>query len=351
MLAAFIGFVGIVLTLYVPKPDDITIDFGAIASSYGGTLVGLGGISITVLAVLLGLDALEKDDTSVIRRVSHQAAIRHVAISLAMATITCFVSANMLSEVQALNNGIISSKVRLKESIANQMRAEGVTDRLIAARAADLDRIEESALRFDRPTTTVAADPTYQTLGASVRRHFVLAGVSAYVASILLLQSLGFLLLIRFPHDERLHRLQNFGVMSITALIMIKLVYTASAGLTSTEFYVSRVALVLILAATCILYGRSTRQTVRRLEDANDPTLIRAHTPLLPYFSGLSVSLVSMLALMATFGDTGLPTRLDQAIVIIGTAITTGLFLIVQVERPSIHVLVDADHDTEKSRR
>src|SRR4051794_9741678 len=99
-LIIYCAFVGVVcLALFWRlKPDPITIDFATLSAGYANLLVGLGGFSITVLAVLLGLEALDAGRGSERRTEAHYAAVRHVAISLAIASVSCFVSSNMLSE-------------------------------------------------------------------------------------------------------------------------------------------------------------------------------------------------------------------------------------------------------------
>ena len=339
--SVFILWVCTTLVLVRPKPDVISINFSALSSGYANLLIGLGGFAITVLAVLLGLEALDAGRPGEDRTQAHQAAVRHVAISLAVASITCFVGANMLTEVNALGSAVEQDRTAMRVDFTNRLKAANLTPAQIAEAEVNL-----GPSSFQRPARSImenlpqASDPGWEAqqqkmdevLQSSVRRHFVLASVTAYLASFLLVQALSFLLLIRFPNHPRIDMLQNIGVLGIGGTLFIKMVHTASYGMSPSDFVASRAVIAAILIVGCLLYARHTRQSLLRPE-------LRSFTPLLPYFVSLAICLLSMLTLAATFSNYGPPTTFDRLLVILGPTAATALLLVIQIERPTIEIL------------
>lgn len=335
----FISWVCLTLFLVKPKPDVISINYSALSAGYANLLIGLGGFAITVLAVLLGLEALDAGRPGEYHTQAHQAAVRHVAISLAVASITCFVGANMLTEVNALGSAVEQDRLAMRVDFSNRLKAAHLTPAQVAEAEVSLGPTgnRQSAVaildRLSLPTAEI--NNMDRVLGASVRRHFVLASVTAYLASVLLVQALSFLLLIRFPNHPRIDMLQNIGVLGIAGALFIKMVHTASYGMAPEEIVPSRIAIFSILFIVCLLYARHLRQSINEIDGAT----LRSFTPLLPYFVSLAVSLISMLSLAATFGNCGPITAFDRILVILGPTAATALLLVIQLERPTLEIL------------
>jgi hypothetical protein len=338
---AFVVVVCLGLTLDRPKPDFITIDFGTLASGYGGLLIGLGGFSITVLAVLLGLEAL---DSGGARSKAHMAAVRHVAISLAIASIGCFVGSSLMSEVNALSVSINARKAAIATEVEEGLRYEGVTEKKLGqvrsifasppASGPPLERLRQAFAGITGPSAFIEkrASEIEGVTGASVRRHFMLAGLSTYLASFLILQSLSFLLLIRFPQSRRLFALQNLAVLGIGGMLLIKLLHTTAYNEPGVGFYFDRLLVFSILAAVVVGYA----PRMRRSMEGADRT---EYTPLFPYYVTLGVCIVSMFWLAATFGSYVMPSFLDRFIITVGATLSTGLMLVMQLEQPTIELL------------
>jgi hypothetical protein len=342
---AFVVITVLSLTLKRPTPDFITIDFVSLAGGYGGILVGLGGFSITVLAVLLGLDALDAGED---RTAAHIAAVRHVAISLAIASITCFVGASLMSEVGALGNSMNARKNEFQNNVRLQLRAAGIPEKKIAAASVAMAGTANAGFEPDRdylkrieavvgPATREILGPSAQEmdrlLGGSIRRHFLLASVPMFLASFLLLQSLSFLMLIRFPRSDRLHGLQALGVLGVGGLLLIKLLHAVSYGQPAGEFYFSRIAMAAVLVIVVVIYAPRIQTSALAAGG------IQAYMPLSPYYVCLASSIVSMFLLAATFSNYGPPSLTDRAVVGIGVVLSTAFMLAMQLEQPTIELL------------
>lgn len=347
---AFIGLSCAVLLLTKPTPDFITISYTSLSSSYCDLLTALGGFSITVLAVLLGLEALDFDKTDK-EPVAHSVAVRHVAVSLAVACITCFVGANLMAEVSAQSAGIDRLRGEAATHISLQLEAAGVSRTKIAAVEAEIRQPERADTFFvdpnvaelaaglapKSPEVRKAAEGLDQVVVASGRRLFMVASLCAYLASFVILQSLAFLLRIRFPRTAEFTGLQNFAVLGIGALLLIKLVHTASYGLADPAFYGSRVGLILVMGALAATYGTHMRGLIRKLRTTERD--LAAFTPLGPYYAVLGTMLASATLLAATFSKYGPPTAVDRIVVIGGAGLCTALLLVIQLEQPTIELL------------
>jgi len=353
---AFIGAVALSLSLVRPKPDLISISYEALASSYSSLLVGLSGFSITVLAVLLGLEAIDANRLNDARRIAHLGAVRQVAVSLAVASVCCFAGANLLGEVSALSRSVESGRQAAQAKTMAYLKAAGLSDARIAELSIELDRagrttpfadgskpadwlgqiLKDSKPSLARRLASEAASLDRVSSG-SVRRHFVIATVAAYLASFLILQSLSFLLLIRFPKSRQINALQGTAVLGFAAVLLIKLLHIASYGLSNAEFYASRALIILAISGTCLLYAPRLRAAVRQ----HAGTAANS-TPLLPYYFALGTCLSCMALLAGTFSNYGPLTPVDRLLVGLGATVSTGLLLSVQIERPAIECLLEA---------
>lgn len=329
--ALFIFVVVLVLVAVRPKPDTIAIDFTALSSGYAGLLIGLGGFAITVLALLLGLEALDADRKGELHSVTHTAAVRHVAVSLAVASVTCFVGANMLSEVSAFGSSVEKSQAQVRSEFANTLIAAGKPPAEVAAAELRMQAHPElhasEILGASRPDPA-RLDTMDGILRSSIRRHFVLGSVAAYLASFLLLQALSFLLLIRFPHHRWIAALQNLGVLGIGGMVYIKMIHVASYGMTEKDFGGSRLLILILLTVSALGYGFVLKRTSPRLADE---AVLRAYTPLAPYFVSLLACLLCMMSLAGTFNNLGPITGGDRFLAFVLPTIATGMLLVLQL--------------------
>lgn len=346
----YIGYVALVclaLTLKRPERDFITIDYVSLAAGFGNILIGLGGFSITVLAVLLGLEAL---DTVEDKTAAHLAAVRHVAISMAIAAISCFVGANLMSEVNSMGTGVANRRAAFMNTVETKMRAAEVPD-AIAAKV----RLEMESVPTDGFVTPESIQPKIEALlgsksGAilgdslsemdrvlesSIHRHILLAGLPMYLASCLILQSLSILLLIRFPRAEKLHELQHLAVLGVSAMLLIKLLNAVSYGMSTAEFYGSRISILIVFAVVASIYAPISRRAGQEPDNYD----IAKYTPLTPYYVSLGTAIFAMFYLAATFSNFAAPTLTDRVLVGLGAVVCTAFVLVLQLEQPTIELL------------
>jgi len=331
--ALFIVVVFLVLVAVKPRPDTIALDFTTLASGYAGLLIGLGGFAITVLALLLGLEALDTDRKGELHSVTHTAAVRHVAVSLAVASVTCFVGANMLSEVSAFGASVEKSQAQVRTEFANALIAAGKSQTEVAAAELKLQahpELHASEILGVAHPEPARLDMMDGILRSSIRRHFVLGSVVAYLASFLLLQALSFLLLIRFPHHRWIDALQNLGVLGIGGMVYIKMIHVASYGMTEKDFGGSRLLILMLLTVSALAYGFALKRTSARLADE---AVLRTYTPLAPYFVSLVACLLCMIALAGTFNNLGPITGGDRFLAFFLPTIATGMLLVIQLHR------------------
>lgn len=348
----FILWIFFTLVAVKPKPDVISIDFTALAGGYANLLVGLGGFAITVLAVLLGLEALDAGRGGEKHTDAHQAAVRHVAISLAVASVTCFVGANMLTEVNAFGHSLEKRQIQARSEFTQHLVAAGHSPKAIAEKQIQLESDLTESFPPQTQPATKALGPTNSThgvstidgiLSSSVRRHFVLGSITAYLASFLLLQALSFLLLIRFPNHKKIDALQSIGVLGIGGMIYIKMIHTASYGMTGDAFGGSRLLILLLFIATAIGYGFALKKAQIRLEGAE---FLRTYTPLAPYFVSLLTCLLCMMALAGTFNNLGPITGGDRFLAFVLPTIATAMLLVLQLSRPTLQMLGAAQNSS-----
>lgn len=352
--AGFVALSFLALISVQPKPDLITIDFAGLASSFSGLLTALGGFSITVLAVLLGLEALdfEVDNGD---PVAHSAAVRHVAVSLAVACITCFVGANLMAEVSAQSEAIDRNRTVVANDLALRLQSQSVGQDKVAKVQQELTQpnrpntffpqshVEQSVTALVPKVsseTRAAAQRADENYGSSGRRLFLVSSLSAFLSSVVILQALSFLLRIRFPRTNAFTNLQNFAVLGITLVLLVKVVHNASYGLQGTDFVASRLLFVSLLAIVGFTYMVKTRSTIKRL--TTQPDKLENYTPLLPYYASLGATILCAGWLAATFSNYGQPSVFDRALVIGGAALCTALFLVIQLEQPTIELLLQS---------
>jgi len=359
--AGFIGFVVVSLWLSPPKPDPFPVDFGSLTGAFSGLLAGLGGFAITVLAVLLGLEALDVHRSSEAKQAAHAAVVRHVSVSLAVASVTCFIGAQMLAEVSAQATSVHDSRESAKAEFLQVFRAAGLDESEIAMQSLRLREAQSGALTYHGPSAATMAKerlmeiPTsagaaavaeLEKIGpemdmrfeASARRHLILASVPAFISSFLILQSLTFLLLIRFPRHKEIVFLQDLVVLAFGGMILIKLLHICSAGLEGVAVPISRIAFAVVLILVVMGYGRHLSNVKRRLRGP-DTASVQRYTPLLPYSATLIATFLTMLYLAATFGNFGGPSTLDRLVAAGAALVVAGLLLAIQVERPTLELL------------
>lgn len=345
-----------------PKADSFPLDYGVLSTNFSALLAGLGGFAITVLAVLLGLEALDVHRSSETKQAAHGAVVRHVSVSLAVASVTCFIGAQMLAEVSSQAASVHQARLDAKAEMTLYLHSAGLTEeqvaetqiRLTDAQSGDayyegdsatsLVVHELSALkteRADRTLTLLRAkqDSLDVRFEASARRHMMLATVPAFISSFLILQSLTFLLLIRFPQHDAIVALQNLVVLAFGAMLLIKLVHVSSYGLEGSDVTWSRVLVGLSLVGSTIGYGAYLRRKVVQIRASADVGQLRRFTPLFPYVVALVACFAAMLYLAATFGRFGEPSIVDRLVAAMSAILTTGFLLAIQVERPTLGLL------------
>ena len=366
----FAATVFLVLSLVRPKPDLIPFDYTSIASSYSGLLSGLGGFAITVLAVLLGLEAIDVEKNSETTKVVHHAAVRHVAVSLAAACVACFVGANMLGEVSALSASIERDKTTVREQIETHLQAAGLDDAQIASSKLTLgpgpqestffaptQRVQalveqlkrEKTAKHESAVSALAskAKAYDRVLDASPRRHFVVASFPAFLSSFLILQSLSYLLVLRFPGHSVISRFQFGVVLTVSGVLLVKLLYITSYGLMFAESLVFHGVLFALLVGLATAYGVKLQRDLVRLKHGRDLPAVAKFTPLLPYLIGLGCCVLCNGVLAATYSDYHPLTWLDRGIVGFATILTTSALLAIQMERPTIEMLRELGDQTE----
>ncbi|HMS55730.1 MAG TPA: hypothetical protein PKA27_10050 [Fimbriimonadaceae bacterium] len=330
----FILFVGMSLLVTEPVKDLVSLDYGVLATNYSGLLASLGGFAITVLAVLLGLEAIDAGKNSEAHRAAHTLVVKHVSISLAIASVTCFVSANMLSEVGALNAGLLRSKDAVRTELRSSL--SGIKPKQTHAEIDQfLSGLERGAVAAEPQIASMAgwvAPHQIEVLTGSTRRHLLIAGVPAFLASFLILQSLSYLLTLRFPRSKSIWRLQSLACAAIGGMLLVKLVHGTGYDLLKADFRFSRYAVFAVLVLSIAPYALWLRS--RRSEGS---------LPLLPYGVSLVVCFAGMAYLAQSFSSLSGISTLDRAYVILGALLPAGLLLSVQLERPTLKALESHD--------
>lgn len=344
---AYILFIGLLLPAMLlgqPKPDLIPIDFGELSVGYANLFTALGGFSITVLAVLLGLEALDREKGGDLGE-SHIVAVRHVAVSLTLACIASYVGAHLMAEVASLNQGIANRKAEVRSETTNLLKSLRLDDQKVASFWEQIDRTRDqwqvSEPTMDQETmvgfvvaqgTGLSSDQNEQlrlkvrelhdVLRASPRRHFIIASTAAYMATFIVLQSLAMLLMIRFPNAGYLARMMQAAVLGLSFLIFMKLAYTVSYGMVGSNFWASR----WLIWALLIIVSLGHRALIRR----------KSEFPVLAYGASVVALLLVTLFQAATFDSYSGVSLLDRAFVGSIATIFTGIYVSMQIDHPTL---------------
>ncbi len=358
--ASFIGFVCTALLIDDPRPERFALSLTAIASGYGSLLVSLGGFAITVLALTLGLESLDLRQSTFAHRTAHAFAVRQVAISLAVACIVCFAGANLMSEVTSLGTSLDENRRAATSESLDYLTQAGASGAALAKARIELNRANHGPPDTEiRPATTVIG-PMLESLGASgqalsqfreqatrldesltatTRRHFVVTSVTAFLASFLILQSLTFLLRMKFPLATGFTALQDAVLIGVGGILMVKFLHFCTYGLSMGAFYGSRVAILVALVGIVYAYGSTVRKSIVSYASEDGVRALRTVTPIFPYAVVLSVLFLTMLLIAATYYQCGPPTVIDRLLAGAGAVLATGLLLVIQVEQPMIAIL------------
>lgn len=363
---AFVLFVGGVVVFTSPKPDRFALDFGTLANGYSGLLAGLGGFAITVLAVILGLDALESKSNSRTHAAAYSAVLRQVSLSLTVASITCFVGALMLGEVVAQTSSVESARSRARGELEQHLKALGLSDSGVSSSLLEVDEnfrrdpFFGSAMGVRSLVLSLAHDerlatkPSFRKLNeraealdalltGSTRRHALVTSVVALLSSLLILKSITFLVVVRFPTYKPIARLQDYVVLACGGMLLIKLLRLTSYGLSPHELTLGRYLILAMIVATILVYRSQLVRRVRALKSA----VIRGEecgfTPSIPYVFAMTACFITLVYLAATFDFVSPPTLIDRALIAVLSTIGTALMITVQIERPTLELYVAAD--------
>jgi len=339
--ASFMVIVSGLLLARTSAGDNVPFDYAALSSQFSGLLVSLGGFSITVLALILGLDALDSGRGS-IPDSAHVCTVRHVGISLAIACIASFMGSSMFSEITAQSSALEARKEAYRSQIDLALTGAGLDDREAARmQLAMFDPVAKVNLNTLRETLRAKndsigwVDSAERVLNSSMRRHFMLASIPGFASSILILQSLAILLLIRFPNSQRVAGIHVLAVLSFSALLFIKLLHTYSRGMDPGAYYTGRFAVIALLVGIVVVYSRSLRASVQNLK----PEEVEGYTPIGTYYFVLATTVISMFVMAATFNNFQEPSLTDWLIASGSVGATMGLLLVMQLEQPTIELL------------
>lgn len=360
---AFIAFVTIALAMSSAKPDPFPFDYRAMSSNYGGLLAGLGGFAITVLAVVLGLNALDVERTSPIHRAAHGVVLRHVSLSLAVASIICFIGGLMLSEVAAQASSIEGGRAQATVEISQHLDALGLSPSRVAQELIDIrgesgeihksvggvslmvSRLARDPLLSKKPTFSVLksrAQTLDEILVASARRHLMIASVVALISSLLILKSITFLLVMRFPDYQAIGGIQDFVMLGFGSMLLIKVLHMASFGLTPEQASLARWIVPVGLATVIVTYRAQLGRRVAALRESVVQGELGRYTPAAPYLLALLVCFMTMVYLAATFGNLGMPNMIDRVLVGASALIESAMIVTIQIERPTLKLFVEA---------
>jgi|GEM_PF-3452477 len=344
---AYILFCGLLLPAMLlgqPKPDLIPIDFGELSVGYANLFTALGGFSITVLAVLLGLEALDREKGGELGE-SHIVAVRHVAVSLTLACIASYVGAHLMAEVSSLDQGISNRKVEVRSETTNLLKSLRLDDEKVASFWEQIDRTRDQ-WQVSEPSVNegdmvgyvversggLNAEQTEQlhlkigelrdVLRASPRRHFIIASTAAYMATFIVLQSLAMLLMIRFPNAGYLAKMMQAAVLGLSFLIFMKLAYTVSYGMVGNAFWGSRWLIWILL----IIVSFGHRALIRR----------KSEFPVFAYGASVLALLLVTLFQAATFDHYSGVSVLDRVFVGGIATIFTGIYVSMQIDHPTL---------------
>lgn len=361
---AFIVFVTVALWLAPPKADPFPFDYGAMSASYSGLLAGLGGFAITVLAVMLGLEALDSQRSTRAHIAAHGVVLRHVSLSLAVASVICFIGALILSEVSAQSGSVAKAQTEARSEIALHLEALGLSPSRVAQEVVSLGgesgEFFESAGEVSLMAQRLGSDPGLalqpalgrfeeraQTLdlilASSTRRHLMIASVVALLSSLLILKSITFLLVVRFPSYPAIGGVQDFVVLAFGGMLLIKLLHMASYGMAAEHFVPSRLLVAGTLTAVIVIYRAILARQVNALRKSVVQGEVGRYTPAAPYLLALVVCFVTTVYLAATFSNLGPPGVVDRLMVAVAALVGSAMLITIQIERPTLKLFVEAD--------
>lgn len=361
---AFVTFVTTALAIATPKADPFPFDYGSMSAGYSGLLAGLGGFAITVLAVMLGLEALDAQRTTRAHVAAHGVVLRHVSLSLAVASVICFIGALMLAEVNAQAVSVEQARTRAEGEMSQYLEAMGFDQSQIAGQMIGLHgpsgdffesagavalivhELDKDPKLADHPALDrlrARAATLDQVLVASVRRHLMITSVVALLSSLLILKSITFLLVVRFPDYPAIGGVQDFVVLGFGGMLLIKLLHMASYGLTGEQVAPSRWVIAATLAGVILSYRAILGGQVRALRKSVVQGELGRYTPAAPYLLALFVCFLTMVYLAGTFSNLGPPSMLDRALVGAAALIGTAMLITIQIERPTLKLFVEAD--------
>lgn len=352
---AFVAFVTIALVIAPPKTDPFPFDYGAMSNGYGGLLAGLGGFAITVLAVMLGLEALDAQRATRAHVAAHGVVLRHVSLSLAVASVICFIGALILSEVAAQAASVGSARTAALEEVRLHLDALGVgqeetarheialrdrgdgffePDNRVSQLAGRLAEVPEYVSKEPLASLTKRAPTLDGILSASTRRHLMIVSVIALLSSMLILKSITFLLVVRFPNYPAIGGVQDFVVLGFGGMLLIKLLHMASYGLSPAEIISSRWLVAVTLIGVILGYRAFLKRQIDSLRASVVQGDLGQYTPAAPYLLALFACFVAMVYVAATFANLGAPNLVDRLIVSLTALIGSAMIVTVQIDVP-----------------
>jgi hypothetical protein len=334
------------------------------SASYSGLLAGLGGFAITVLAVMLGLEALDSQRSTRAHIAAHGVVLRHVSLSLAVASVICFIGALILSEVSAQASSVTKAQTEATSEIALHLEALELSPTRVAQEMISIGgesgdffesagsvslmahrlgsessfAVQPSLKRFEERAQTLDL-----ILAASTRRHLMIASVVALLSSLLILKSITFLLVVRFPSYPAIGGVQDFVVLAFGGMLLIKLLHMASYGMAADHIVPSRLLIAGTLAAVIVTYRAILGRQVYALRKSVVQGEVGRYTPAAPYLLALVVCFVTTMYLAATFSNLGPPGTLDRLMVAVAALVGSAMLITIQIERPTLKLFVEAD--------
>lgn len=187
------------------------------------------------------------------------------------------------------------------------------------------------------------AEALDQILEASARRHLMIASVVALLSSLLILKSITFLLVMRFPDYPAIGGVQDFVVLGFGGMLLIKVLHMASFGLTPEQATTTRWLVPATLAVVISLYRAMLGRKVDALRESVVQGELGRYTPAAPYLFALFACFVTMVYLAATFGNLGMPSVIDRLLVGAAALLGSAMIVTIQIERPTLKLFVEAD--------
>jgi len=170
----------------------------------------------------------------------------------------------------------------------------------------------------------------------------MIASVVALLSSLLILKSITFLLVVRFPDYPAIGAVQDFVVLAFGGMLMIKLLHMARYGLSQEQTRVYCGFIAITLALVILIYRANLDRKVEQLRDSVAQGEFGRYTPAAPYVLALVLCFLTKLYLAGTFSDFGSPTMIDRILVGAAALIGSAMIVTIQVERPTLKLFVEA---------